>query len=75
MFSVKRANPSNYEFPKQPFIVKKYQYNFSCSLHLYIKQNGTCLLLFWCLVSSFQEKLAYNLGEDGSKTDNWLKLN
>ena len=27
--------------PKQLLIVEKHQYNFSCSVHLYIKQNRT----------------------------------
>ena len=29
---------------KQLLIVEKHQYNFSCSLHLYIKQNRTFLI-------------------------------
>ena len=35
---------TNYECPKQLLIVEKHQYNFSCSLHLYIKQNRTFLI-------------------------------
>ena len=34
----------NYECPKRLLVVEKHQYNFSCSLHLYIKQNGTSLI-------------------------------
>ena len=35
---------TNYGCPKQLLIVEKHQYNFSCSLHLYIKQNRTFLI-------------------------------
>ena len=35
---------TNYGCPKQLLIVQKHQYNFSCSLHLYIKQNNTFLI-------------------------------
>ena len=35
---------TNYGCPKQLLTVEKHQYNFSCSLHLYIKQNGTFLI-------------------------------
>ena len=35
---------TNYMCPKQLLIVEKHQYNFSCSLHLYIKQNKTFLI-------------------------------
>ena len=35
---------THYGFPKQLLIVEKHQYNFSCSLHLYIKQNRTFLI-------------------------------
>ena len=34
----------NYGCPKQLLIVEKHQYNFSCSLHLYKKQNKTFLI-------------------------------
>ena len=42
MFSVKSG--TNYGCPKQLLIVEKYRYNFSCGLHLYMKQNGTFLI-------------------------------
>ena len=32
---------TKYGCPKQLLIVEKHQYNFSCSLHLYIKQSRT----------------------------------
>ena len=35
---------TNYGCPKQLLTVEKHQYNFSCSLHLFIKQNGTFLM-------------------------------
>ena len=35
---------TNYGCPKQLLIVEKHQYNFSCSLHLYIKQNRMFLI-------------------------------
>ena len=35
---------TNYGCSKQLHIVEKHQYNFSCSLHLYIKQNRTFLI-------------------------------
>ena len=35
---------TNYGCPKQLLMVEKHQYNFSCSLHLYIKQNRTFLI-------------------------------
>ena len=35
---------TNYGFPKQLLIVEKHQYNFLCSLYLYIKQNRTFLI-------------------------------
>ena len=37
---------TNYGCPKQLLIVEKHQYNFSCSLHLYIKQNRKFLKFF-----------------------------
>ena len=42
-----------YGCPKQLVIVKKHQYNFSCSLHLYIKQNRTFLIT---ILSNFNTK-------------------
>ena len=47
MFLVKNGNPLSlimgvtYNYL---YIVEKHQYNFSCSLHLYIKQNRTFLI-------------------------------
>ena len=35
---------TNYGCPKQLLIVEKHQYNFSCSFHLYVKQNRTFLI-------------------------------
>ena len=35
---------TNYGCPKRLLIVEKHKYNFSCSLHLYIKQNRTLLI-------------------------------
>ena len=35
---------TNYECPKQVLIVEKHQYDFACSLHLYIKQNRMFLI-------------------------------
>ena len=35
---------TNYGCPKQLLKVEKHQYNFSCSLHLSIKQNRTFLI-------------------------------
>ena len=35
---------TKYGCPKQLLIVEKHQYNLSCSLHLYIKQNRTFLI-------------------------------
>ena len=35
---------TNYECPIHLLIVEKHQYNFSCSRHLYIKQNRTFLI-------------------------------
>ena len=36
---------TNYGCPKQLLIVEKHQHNFSCSLHLYTKQNRTFLII------------------------------
>ena len=69
---------TNYGCTKQ-LLIAKYQYNFSCILHLYVKQRfnvSPSLLLFWCLVSFLFKKneRTYILGKDEIKTDNWLKL-
>ena len=65
----------NYGCPQQLLIVEKELYNFSWSVHLYIKQLSNVsppLLLFWCLVSCLFKKneRAYIVAEDEIKTDN-----